>query len=87
MTTMYTISDDAIEFIKKHEGVEAKVYLDAVGKPTAGVGHLLTEEEWKSFKVGQPVTEQQIHDWLKADLAKVQDCINAIKAQIGRAHV
>lgn len=50
------------------EGVKNKVYLDSVGLPTAGIGHLLVGKE-KELKVGTPVPQSLIDSWFEQDLA------------------
>ena len=51
------------------EGVRYHVYNDSLGKPTAGIGHLLTKEERKKLKVGDPVTKKQVDNWFRMDSA------------------
>lgn len=53
--------------IKIHEGVKNKVYLDTLGLPTAGIGHLLRTNEM--MPVGTPVSDEQISRWFQADSA------------------
>ena len=36
--------------IKKNEGFRNKVYLDSLGYPTIGYGHLITNQEKKTFQ-------------------------------------
>ncbi len=60
-----------IEKLKKeiiaHEGCVNKVYLDHLGNKTAGVGHLLVDDE-TDWEVGHKVSEKQVDEWLEADL-------------------
>lgn len=56
--------------LKDREGFRNKVYLDSLGKPTAGVGHLLTEEENKTYKVGDVIPDNILDNWLKQDALK-----------------
>ena len=46
----------------------ARVYKDSEGKLTAGVGHLLTEEEKKIYKEGDEVPARVIEQWFKDDI-------------------
>ena len=39
------------EHIKLREGYKNVVYLDTLGKPTGGIGHLLSKEECEKYKV------------------------------------
>lgn len=60
------------------EGLRCQVYLDSVGLPTIGVGHLLTKDELSSGKIKlgrklldyrQGLTREQCLELLDADLA------------------
>lgn len=62
-------SQDGVNTIKKFEGCVLKVYLDAVGIPTAGYGH--TAGLTKAM-VGMPITQLQADTWLVEDLAKFE---------------
>ena len=42
------------DHIKLREGYKNVVYLDTLGKPTGGIGHLLLPEEKKLYPVGCP---------------------------------
>ena len=54
------------------EGYKYEIYLDHLGYPTLGVGHLITEkdEEYEQ-EVGTPVSEQRIKECLDQDIATV----------------
>lgn len=56
------------EFIKSREGLELKVYLDSVGKPTVGIGHLVLPED--KLKVGDVITEARAKEFFDIDIAK-----------------
>ena len=62
--------NDYLEHLELREGNEERVYLDSLGKPTRGVGHLLTERERQVYQVGDEVSEEQRTAWLEADAAK-----------------
>jgi len=51
--------------LKIHEGVKYKVYLDTLGLPTAGIGHLLRANE--QMPVGTAVSEDQVSRWFQQD--------------------
>lgn len=59
------ISQNGIEFIKRHEGLVLRPYKDAVGKWTVGYGHLL--DQVTDAKSG-PITKEQAEELLKQDL-------------------
>ena len=49
---MRHVTQDGINLIKRFEGFESKIYLDAAGLPTIGYGHLLRPGEAEMFKNG-----------------------------------
>ena len=53
--------DKFVDEITIDEGVKHEVYLDHLGLPTVGVGHLITEwdEEYEK-PVGTPVSEERV---------------------------
>jgi len=59
-----------LKHLKDREGDVDKVYLDSLGHPTAGVGHKLTEEELKLYKIGDVVPIELRNQWLKNDSNK-----------------
>ncbi len=78
-------SDHGKEKITAWEGFEPRVYSDAGGKLTIGVGHLLTPSELSSGKIwikGEAVryadrlSDQQILDLLGQDLEGAEDAVN-----------
>jgi lysozyme len=68
-----SISLAGLEKLKQHEGVRQVVYLDAVGKPTVGVGHLIKKGE--PYKVGQKISMEEVDKLLKKDLAWVYTAV------------
>ena len=65
------ITQEGIEFIKRHEGFSPLPYLCSAGKETIGYGHVIKHGE--QFPCG--VTEQQAEDLLYDDLAEAEQCI------------
>ena len=67
------------EFVKEitiDEGVKHEVYLDHLGLPTVGVGHLITEwdEEYEK-PVGTRVSEERVQHLLKQDIhVTIEEC-------------
>jgi lysozyme len=55
-------SQDGINLIKYFEGLRTKAYLDSVGIPTIGYGHI------KGVKLGMMITETKAEELLKKDL-------------------
>ncbi|CAB4123127.1 Endolysin/autolysin [uncultured Caudovirales phage] len=73
----YSISSNLVEFVKRHEGLKASVYLDPKGLPTVGYGHLLTaaENASKTILIGginvpltRPLTQTECDTLLSQDL-------------------
>ena len=58
------------KFIESREGKRYDVYLDSVGKPTVGIGHLVLPED--KLKVGDRVTDEQIATWFAKDSSKAK---------------
>jgi len=63
-------TESFLTHLKKREGFRNKVYLDSLGKPTAGIGHLLTAEENKTYKVGDVIPDSILDNWLEQDALK-----------------
>mgnify|MGYP003336053533 FL=1 len=64
------------EEIAEDEGVKYEIYLDHLGLPTFGIGHLITDtdEEYGS-PVGTPVTEDRVNECFDKDVEVVlSDC-------------
>ena len=93
------ISKEGITFLEKYaEGKRSTVYNDSNGKPTIGIGHLLTKDELSSGKIvikyANPhnneivkyrdgLTDKQIYALLVSDLVSVEGIINiAVKVPL-----
>jgi len=68
------ISDQGLQLVKQSEGFRSAVYLDPVGLPTVGYGHLLKQGE--SFPNG--VTEAQATDLLRADVSSAENAVSSL---------
>jgi len=66
-------SNKGIDIIKEFEGTVLKVYKDAVGLATIGVGHLI-----KAGEVFTTITQQQAEDLLRKDLVQFENGINQL---------
>jgi len=60
--------DKLFEHLKDREGFKQSVYLDVLGKPTCGIGHLLTKEEKEKYPVKCLVPNHIIDKWFKEDV-------------------
>jgi GH24 family phage-related lysozyme (muramidase) len=55
--------------LRVDEGVEYKIYLDHLGYPTFGVGHLITENDPEhEMEVGDRVREERVEEVFATDL-------------------
>jgi len=63
-------TESFMEHLKLREGFKENVYLDTLGKPTAGTGHLLTAEEKALYKEGDKISPEITNQWLKQDSSK-----------------
>ena len=56
------------------EGYKYEIYLDHLGYPTFGVGHLITEKDEEYGKeVGTPISKERIEKCLQQDIKIVCD--------------
>ena len=64
--------------LEHDEGVRHEIYLDHLGLPTAGVGHLLVEGDLEyGLDVGTPVSRERVDEWFAVDIKNcVEDCGN-----------
>ena len=61
--------DKLREELKEDEGCKYEIYLDHLGLPTFGIGHLVTEwdEEYEK-EVGTKVSEERVNNCFIADI-------------------
>lgn len=64
-------SQKGIDLIKEFEGTVLKVYKDAVGLPTIGIGHLIKKGE--QFTT---ITQQQAEELLAKDLKQFEEGVS-----------
>lgn len=64
------------ELLKDWEGCVLHIYRDIAGKPTIGIGHLLTLAEIRSGFFNQGITLERAYDLLTKDIAPCVDNIN-----------
>lgn len=53
--------------LKIHEGVRYVSYIDSVGLPTGGIGHLLRTNEKPRYPVPTPIEVRQVQQWFEQD--------------------
>lgn len=73
--------------IKKHtikrEGKVNRTYKDSLGKPTGGIGHLMSKSELKKYPVGTKIPEKQVNEWFEKDIAKAKESALKQAKEIG----
>lgn len=71
--------DRIFEDLKRDEGVVYEIYLDHLGYPTFGVGHLVRESdpEWGQ-PVGTPVSEERVWECFQQDIQISMDDCHAV---------
>jgi len=64
------------EQLKIDEGVIYEIYLDHLGYPTFGIGHLITSKDEEFGKpVGTPVSKERVQEAFEQDLrASIREC-------------
>lgn len=65
------------EQLKIDEGVKYEIYLDHLGLPTFGVGHLVLESDPEHGEpVGTPVSEERVAECFERDLdTAISECV------------
>ena len=62
------------EEIKRDEGVKYEVYLDHLGLPTCGIGHLIKEDDPEhGLEVGTKIDEERVNELFAKDLETTMD--------------
>lgn len=66
---METLTDRLREELKTDEGCKYEVYLDHLGLPTFGIGHLITDKDPEhQMGVGTPVDEIRVNEAFEQDV-------------------
>ena len=62
--------------LAEDEGCKYEIYLDHLGLPTCGIGHLITADDPESaLSVGTAVSEDRVHSLFRRDIAiTLEDC-------------
>lgn len=68
------ISDAGIGLIANFEGKRNSIYIDAVGFPTIGIGHLIKKNE--SFP--EIMTDQEVNELFREDIKKRERSVNTL---------
>ena len=62
-------TESFLKHLKLREGFREEVYLDSLGKPTGGTGHLLTASERAEYSKGDRPGQTETDRWLAEDSA------------------
>ena len=68
---------DLYKHIELREGCKKVVYLDTLGKPTGGIGHLLTKKEVELYPVGTELSDKVVNEWYQEDIEEALDACNS----------
>lgn len=71
-------SDDGLKFIALAEGNVLRIYKDQAGLETIGVGHLLTEDDKKSGRFKDGITEEQSIELLRHDVTLAENAVTSL---------
>ena len=77
------LQEQVVSKLKSREGVVNKSYLDSLGKPTGGVGHLLSKEEQGLYPEGTEIPQEVIDGWLVQDSAKAMKAAEKQAQELG----
>ena len=71
--------DKLREELKVDEGVKYEIYLDHLGLPTFGIGHLVLSTDMGSgAEVGTPVSEDRVNECFASDVSVVRKECNIL---------
>lgn len=76
-----TVQSDFETLLALREGRRTTVYLDSLGKPTVGIGHLVTDDD--GLDVGDTITDDQVDAFFAADSASALAAARAQAAEAG----
>ena len=64
------------EELKVDEGVKYEIYLDHLGLPTCGIGHLITDQNPEhGLEVGTKIDEERVNELFDKDIqVTIQEC-------------
>lgn len=70
------ISNNGVEFIKRHEGCLLVAYKDSTGIITIGYGHTGNLLNGLSIKINSQITQQEADELLKRDIESFEHSVN-----------
>lgn len=77
------ILDKIRSHLEQREGVVFVVYKDTLGKPTGGIGHLLTEQEKLRYPIGSKISPAVVQNWFEKDTKNAVTLANNWVSEFG----
>lgn len=71
-----TFSENGVVFLEDVEGKRLQVYRDSAGRPTIGVGHLLTSRDPVAIWYARGITDDECTALLYHDIAQFEYAVN-----------
>lgn len=73
---MCEVTQALLDFLKLHEGVRTRAYLDPAKKASIGVGHLILPED--HLKVGDVISMARVDELLTKDVQTALSAVNRL---------
>jgi lysozyme len=70
------LSEQGITLLRRFEGCRLKIYRDVAGKPTIGIGHLLTPREIDEGVFDDGITQEEADALLRSDIGNYSAAVN-----------
>lgn len=67
-----------LDLVKRSEGLRLERYIDQVGKPTIGYGHLITTADEHAHRFLKPLSMEQAEDLLHTDVGAAERAVNEL---------
>lgn len=80
-TALDNLIDSVYDHMVEREGKRTTVYKDSLGKPTVGVGHLVTEAD--GLKVGDEVSEEKVREFYEKDIREAARAAQSQASDLG----
>lgn len=71
---MRQVGPNGLDLVRHAEGCVLSVYLDSVGLPTVGVGHLVRDAD--GLTVGDAISSERANEFLQHDLADAASAVD-----------
>jgi GH24 family phage-related lysozyme (muramidase) len=80
-TSLDALIDSVYDHMVDREGLETTVYKDSRGKPTVGIGHLVTKAD--GLKVGDKISEEKVKELYSKDIRKAAEAAQSQASELG----